>query len=259
MPTHRDLALDEEILETLPAGAEDAPRSIRSTWGLFEVLLKAPERVNPFIRLPEMQLALSARFALITLVGLSLFALGVFAALYYSPPEALPSLLQDRWDRGRVAIGGLLAAYPLGVLVSTLIVLPCYWFLSLLCGVKMPIGEVLTHSLKGKAATSVLVVGILPIYGVLVAVLILAGVPGEVINPFIWLSLILPFVAGLRGAGAIESGFRNVVATTPDLSRSSRQHIPSSLIVLWALLFTLTAPVVMYRAWDLVTTWLRSV
>ncbi|MFO0878680.1 MAG: hypothetical protein U0840_15170 [Gemmataceae bacterium] len=251
-------ATDEEILETLPAGVEEAPRSIRSAWGLFEVLLKAPDRVNPFIRLPEMQGELSFRFGLITVVGMSLYALSIFAALYFAPPEAVPGLLRDRWDHGTAGLAGLLAAYPAGVLASTFLVLPSYWFLCLLCGVKMPLGEVLTHSLKGKAATTVLVLGIMPIYGVVLAVMILARLPGELINPFLWLSLLLPFVAGLRGAGAIESGFRNVVATTPDLSRSSRAAIPVSLIVLWGLLFTLTAPLVMYRAWDLVTLWVHG-
>lgn len=259
MSTHRPrLREDEELLETLPATPDQAPKAFSSIWGLFEVLLKAPERLNPFIRLPGLQASLSAGFVAITFVGLALYAVGLFAALYFAPNEARPALLDGGWDGGVASLVGLVAAYPGGVLLASLIVLPSYWFFGLLCGVKMPIGEVLTHSLKGKAATTVLVLGLMPIYAVIVVCLILAKVPGELIKPILWMGLLLPFLAALRGAGAIQAGFRNVVATTPDLSAASRVAIPTSLMLMWALLFTLTAPVIMYRLWDLVTTWLRA-
>lgn len=254
MSRYRD---DEQpVLETLPVSAEDAPKALSSVWGLFEVLLKAPDRLNPFVRLPAMQPTLCFGFTAITLVGMTLYAVGMYAGLYFVPKEARPDLIAAGWDGGIRGLVGLLAAYPVGILVATLVVLPTYWFFGLLCGVRMPVGEVLTHSLKGKAASTVLVVGLMPVYGVILGCLILAGAPGVLLNPVIWVGLVLPFLAAFRGAGAIEAGFRNVVATTPELTRGGRESIPTSLTLLWALLFTLTVPVVMYRAWQLATGWL---
>ena len=247
---------DEPVLETLPADAEGAPAAFSSAWGLFEVLLKAPDRLNPYARLPALQPRLSMGFTVITLVGLGAYALLLYAALLYAQPEARPTILQHGWDGGAASAAGLLAAYPAGVLLATAVVLPTYWFLGLLFGVKMPLGEVLTHTLKGKAATTVLVLGIAPIYAVVVGCLILLKVPAEMLNLALWLGLLLPFVAALRGAGAIQAGFESVVATTPDLSAASRASVPTSLMLLWAALFTLTAPVVMWKAWDLTTAWL---
>ncbi|MFO0930397.1 MAG: hypothetical protein U0736_25780 [Gemmataceae bacterium] len=244
---------EEEVLETLPASGAEAPAAVRSPWGLFELLLKAPGRLDPFVRVPELQPSLMTGFVVITVAGMVLHALGLFAALYFAPREAVPVVLDPTWDAGLGGLAGLLAAYPAGILLATLVVLPSYWFTGRLAGVKMPLGEVLTHSLKGKAATAVLVVGLLPLYAVLMVCLLLAGAPAGLVTLALWLGLLLPYAAGLRGAGAIEAGFRNVVATTPDLRRDQRVTIPSSLMVLWALLFTLVVPVVMVKAYEIVS------
>lgn len=241
---------EDVILEPLPASAAEAPAALRSTRGLFEVLLKAPGRLDPFLRLADLQPSLMTGFTIITLAGMGLHAAVLFAALYFTPAEALPGVLAPTWDAGPAGLLGLLAAYPIGILLATLIVLPSYWFTGLLCGVQMPLTEVLTHSLKGKAATAVLVVGLLPIYGVLVLCLLLAHAPPVLLTPVLWLGLLLPYAAGLRGAGTIEAGFRNVVATTPDLRRDQRAAIPTSLMLLWAVLFTLVVPVVMLKAYQ---------
>lgn len=242
---------EDVILEPLPASAAEAPVALRSTRGLFEVLLKAPGRLDPFLRLVDMQPSLMTGFTLITLAGMGLHAVVLFAALYFTPAEALPGVLGPTRDTGPAGLLlGLLAAYPIGILLATLLVLPSYWFTGLLCGVQMPLTEVLTHSLKGKAATAVLVVGLLPIYGVLVLCLLLAHAPPVLLTPVLWLGLLLPYAAGLRGAGTIEAGFRNVVATTPDLRRDQRAAIPTSLMLLWAVLFTLVVPVVMLKAYQ---------
>src|SRR5262249_3254249 len=144
----REMHQDDPI-DVLPAD-EQAPRAIETAWGLFDLLLKAPDRLNPFVRSPALQGKLSAGFAVITLVGMGLYALGLFGVLLFAPRAALPSvLLPEKWDGGIAALAALLAAYPGGILASTLLVLPSYWFLGLLAGVRMPIKEVLTHSLKG--------------------------------------------------------------------------------------------------------------
>jgi hypothetical protein len=243
----------EEPLEALPASPEEAPRAIETVWGLFEVLLKAPDRLNPFVRTPGLQNKLCLGFSAIVVVGLALAALGLFAALRFAPAEAIPGILKKGWDGGLGGLVGLLAAYPVGVLAASLLALPSYWFVTLLAGVKMPLKEVLTHSLKGKAASTVLIVGLMPVWGVLVACLILVGVPAMVIEPLLWVGLLLPYLAGLRGAGAIQSGFQSVVAGPGRMSRESRESVSGWLMLSWAFLFTLIAPVVMLKAYEIAT------
>lgn len=252
----------DEPLEALPVGAEEAPKSIQTVWGLFEVLLKAPDRLNPFVRTPGLQWKLSIGFAAITFVGMGLYALMLWLVLLFVPQEARPGFINEGWQGDLAPPLGLVAAYPGAILLATVIVLPSYWFLGALSGVKMPMVEVLTHSLKGKAATTVLLLGLMPIYVVLMVVLILSG-PGGIFGTLfpalgVWIGLLLPFAAAFRGAGAVASGLRNVVASTPRLTRGQRVAIPDSLMVSWAILFTLTCPVVMFKCWEQVTVWLSA-
>lgn len=239
---------DADMVEALPDDA-DAPKAIETVWGLFELLLKAPGRLDPFVRSPGLQGKLAFGFGVITFIGMGLYAGLLFAVLKFSPPEAMPSVVQP-WDGGLGGAVGLLAAYPIAVLLATLIVLPSYWFLGVLVGVRMPMMEVLTHSLKGKAASTVLLLGIAPIYGVLLTCVILAGLPDVVATPLLWIGLILPYLTGLRGMVSVEAGFRKVAATTPALG-SRRETIPSTLMLSWAFLFTLVLPVVMLRLYGM--------
>jgi hypothetical protein len=249
-------AREDEPIRALPAEPEEIPRSLYSTWGVFDLLLKAPERMGPYLRLPELQAGLNFHFAVIAFLGLGAHAL-VLAGVILSQPGSLPAWLHPDGTKlawWRLTLG-FLAAFPLGVLLATLLVLPAYWYLARLSRMRMSFQETLCHSLKGKATSSILLLGLLPIYGVLVACVILARLGDASVQLLFYLGLLLPFLCGLRGAGAIAEGFTTVADTTSGLSRASRAALPSSLMVAWALLFTVVTPVVLIKAFQTVVNW----
>ena len=244
---------EAEPIKALPAEPDQIPQSLYSTWGVFDMLLKAPERLGPFVRLPELQAGLNFHFGLIAVVGLTAHAL-VLAGVILAQPGSLPTWLHADvtkmvWWRLTLAF---LATFPLGVLVATLLLLPAYWYLARLSRLRMSFQETLCHSLKGKASSSILLLGLLPIYGVLVACVILARLGDASVQLLFYLGLLMPFLCGLRGAGAIVEGFNTVADTTSGLSRANRASLPSSLMVAWALLFTVVTPVVLIKAFQTV-------
>jgi uncharacterized membrane protein len=242
---------EDPPLSVLPAEPSDVPQAVYSIWGLFELLLKAPKNIDPFLRLPELQPRFVVSFALMTLVGLSAHALVLWGILV-AQPGAIPTWLRETPPSLLTLLVAFMAAFPLGIFLATLLLLPAYWYLGRLARLRMSVLEVLSHSLKGKATSSILLLGLLPIYGVLVGCVILAQLGDAPVQLLLYVGFVLPFLCGLRGAGAIAEGFSTVAETTAGLSRANRESLPSSLIVAWALLFIAVTPVVMVKAFQLV-------
>ncbi len=77
---------------------------------------------------------------------------------------SIPRVLADGWSFAVRPSVGLWLAYSLGLVAATGICLPSFYFYGLLAGVKMTFLQVVTHCLKGQAATAIMLIGILPIY-----------------------------------------------------------------------------------------------
>jgi hypothetical protein len=256
----REIYDDEEpILDVLPVQPDEAgpPRTeaIETMWGLLEVLLKAPRRLDAFVRDPKLQGKLIAGFTAIVVAGFVLYGLVLALLLSAVPPGGVPRLLTPQWSGTWRSAAALCATYPVGLLLATLLCLPSYFYFALLGGAKMSLREVLTHSLKGKAATTVLLMGLLPIYAVVMLGLILLGATAEVLAGGFYVGLVLPFVTGLRGAQSIYSGFRALVNALPPGERQRRYLLPDWLVVVWAVVFTVTAPLVLYELWVQMNAW----
>lgn len=250
----RELYDDEDIPEVLPADPADVPpprtEAIETLWGLFEVLLKAPGRLDPFVRDPKLRGQLIAGFAAIVLLVFALYGVVLSLFLAYVPREAVPGLLRPGWSGTWRSGAALCAAYAVGLLLATLLCLPIYLYLAVLGGTRMSLGEVLAQSLKGKAATAVLLVGLLPIYAILMLSLIVLVSNAELLSAGLYAGLLLPFFVGLRGALAIYSGLRDAINALPWRERKRRYSVPGWLVTAWALLFTATAPLAMFKLWE---------
>lgn len=232
----RDLH-DEEILDALPVEGEDGPartEAIETIWGLFEVLLKAPGRLDAFIRDPGLVGRLLTGFTVVVVIGFVAYGLAIGGMLLALPAEAVPGLLKPQWSGNWRSVAALGMTYPAGLLLATALCVPSYWYFAHLGGARMTLAQTLAYSLKGKASTTVLLLGLLPIYAIVMLGLISVGVPAEILNVGAYVGLVLPFFVGLRGVYAVYTGFESMVTAMPAKERRARFALPGWLVLMWA-------------------------
>lgn len=244
---------DEEVLDALPAPEDPTRRveAIETLGGLLEVLLKAPTRLDAFIREPALRNKLAVGFSAIILGGLALYAAVLVGLLFAVPTNAVPGLLVPHWHRSPGSAVALLVAWPVGLWVSTFLCVPGYAYFARMFGARLSLSEVAVQSLKGKAAMTTLLVGVLPVYAVLTfGLAMVPAMPPELLAFVLYLGLFLPFIMGLRGVQAVYAGFRHVVSTLPRAEQRKRYTLPDWLIFLWSGLFVAIGPLFIYKVWD---------
>src|SRR5262245_7482275 len=196
----------------------------RSVLGLAELLLKDPVHVETLARDEARQPDLVPRFLAIALGSFSLFAFALALLLYTAPNAALPTFLASRWAEQPLGSAvGVWLAYTVGFTVATGICLPSFYFYALLAGVKVSWLQVTVLIMKGKASTSILLMGVLPIYVAVVLGLSVFRAPDESLQLALYLGLGLPFLAGLWGVRAIYRGFLGLADTLPPAWRCRRE------------------------------------
>jgi hypothetical protein len=251
---------DSVILDALPCEertpARDEDKLVmveaddRSLLGLTEMLLKAPAQLDARTRDPARQPELIPRLLTLALASTSLFAIVLVSLLQAAREDALPSILATHWKGG---IGSALAlglAYPVGMVAATGICLPTFYFFGLLAGVRISVLQVTTHVLKGKAATAVLLLGLVPIYLALTLGMLIFDARPEALSVVLDVGLILPFLAGIWGVRSIYVGFLGLADTLPDECRYRRTCFLRRLTVAWAAVYTLVTPVMIWSLYQ---------
>ncbi len=236
---------DEEVLDALPVPVND-----RSLLGLAELLLKAPVQLDIQTRDPARQVELIPRLLALALTSTGLFGAVLVLLLRNAPADAWPGILGDRWTG---SIGPALAlglAYPVGMVAATGICLPTFYFFGLLAGLRISVLQVTTHVLKGKAATAILLLGLMPIYlAVTLGMLIFHATP-EALSAVLDVGLALPFLAGLWGVRSIYVGFLGLADTLPPERRCRRTCFLRRLTVAWAAVYTVVTPVMIWTLYQ---------
>jgi hypothetical protein len=255
------LPASEVPLTVLPvidrAGDAAVEANEDSALGLVELLLKDGERVDRLNRDEARQPVLVPRFLLIALASYLLFCLAMLVILNTAPSAAYPhsqlSVPPARWSDGSAL--GLVGAYTLGLVLATCICLPSFYFFGLLAGVKLSVLQVTGQVLRGKAASAVVLVGILPIYVAVVLGMIVFEAPASALELWLYLGLMLPFVAGLEGMRAIYRGVMGLADTLPPERRCRRTCFLRRLTLSWAACYTAVSPVMIYRMWEFLAGW----
>jgi hypothetical protein len=236
------------VLEPIAEPAAD-PRSLI---GLTELLLKNPAHVDVLNRDAERQRELIPRFLAISLIGFSIFSLALVLVLQSAPAAALPAFLQpERW--GAQPTGSALClwlAYTVGLVAATGVCLPSFYFYGLLAGVKITWLQVTAQIMKGKASTSVLLMGVLPIYVAVVLGLTVFHADPDRVRAALLLGLVLPFLAGTWGVQSIYRGFIALADTLPAKRRTQRTFFLGRLTLMCAACYTAVTPLMIYRLWD---------
>ena len=253
------------------------PIDDRSTVGLVELILKSSDHVDRLTRDGARQAELIPRFLAISLVGFTIF--GVAATLMLNVAVAMGSA--GAWPRGIPAahwhdwsLANLVVAYDIGLVAATGVCLPSFYFFGLLAGVKPTMLGVLTHAMKGKSVAAVTLVGILPVYVVVVLGMIVFRVPTEwtvplhgVLSMFfgrsiaantsvgwteltLYGALALPFAAGLNGVRSLYVGFLKLTDTLPPNQRCRRECLLRRLVFAWSACYTAVTPLMVYTIWN---------
>jgi hypothetical protein len=221
--------------------------------GLAELLLKDPVRVDRLGQDETRQSLFIPRFLAIALTSYLLFTIAMVVILNAAPEAAYPHRLLPI-PRARVADGtgwGLVLAYNFGLVATTCICLPSFYFFALLAGVRMTFLQVAGQVVRCKASSAIMLVGVLPIYVAAVLGLVVFGAPDTWLEWCLYLGLVLPFLAGLDGVRAIYRGVLGMAETLPPERRCRRECFLRRLTLSWAAVYTAVAPVMIYRLWGL--------
>ena len=231
----------------------DAVEAIElSTPMLIELLLKNPKQLDAINRDEGRSTLLVPRFLAIALACYALYCLSMILILTTAPAEAYPRhafpLKAPAWSKGSAL--GLVIAYNFGLVATTGICLPSFYFFALLAGVRLSMIQIVAQVLRCKATSAVFLVGILPIYVAITLGLSVFKAPTHSLELWLYAGLILPFVAGLAGVHAMYHAIEGIAKTMPIEHRYRRECFLRRLTVSWAVCYTAVAPVMIYRVWE---------
>jgi hypothetical protein len=234
------------LCEVVVEGPMPAASETRSTLGLVELFLKNHRHVDVLIRTPGAEFALVPRFLAIAVAGLTLYGVAISILL---GAAALPLrwVPLARWSDGSAI--SLILAYDIGMIAACGVCLPSFYFYGLLAGIKPTMLQTALYSLKGQAATAVVLVGTLPIYIALSLGLVVFGAPRPWCEKALYFGLLLPFVAGLWGLWSNHVGFTCLADTLPEGKRMSRECFLRRLTTACGACYAAVTPVMIYTLW----------
>jgi hypothetical protein len=245
-------ALEKEIPVALPADEPVREVGELSTLGLVELLLKNPARLDAINRDEHRSAVLIPRFLCVALACYLLFAVSMILILSTASVAAYPRHLfpvkAPGWSTGSAL--GLAIAYNFGLVATTGICLPSFYFFALLAGVRLSMLQIVGQVLRCKATSAVFLVGILPIYVAVTLGFSVFKAPERWQELWFYAGLVLPFVAGLAGVHALYHSIERIAKTLPAERRYRRECFLRRLTVSWAACYTAVAPVMIYRLWE---------
>jgi hypothetical protein len=223
-----------------------APTDRAQLAGLVELLLKDQKGLDAAIRDEATAPDLIPRLLTVALTGFAVFGVAATAVINLAgtQPSWVPS---TRWSDGAGA--SLTLAYALGLIASTGVCLPSFYFYGLLAGVKLTMLQATAHAVRCLAVTGVVLIGALPVYVALALGVVVFSAPPELVHRAIMLGLALPFVAGLWGVRSLFVGFTDLADTLPVCRQERRACFLRRLTVAWAVCYSTVTPVMIYWLW----------
>lgn len=215
---------------------------------MFELVLRRPRLLDRYLRdeasLPR---------AIQSLVTLSVAGLAVYGLIVGASAQlAREQLTGTFFTAGLPALWTPLAF--VGAFLGAIgLCLPSFYFFAQLSGLDASFRLVTAQALRGVATTAVLLLGASPFYA--------AWLLGNVVGVFddvqftLRLGLVLPFLVGLFGVGAVERAFRSMLDVLP-VTHQRRGNFVRRMVLAWGALFTAIAPVALLRLGEWFGTWL---
>jgi hypothetical protein len=225
-----------------------------SILGLIELLLKEPADVDRLNRSAANQRELFPRFLMVALSGYLVYSCIMVLMLNLAPADAYPSVVglqmpPARWNDPTA--WSLPLAYTISVILAAGVCLPSFYFYSLLAGVRMTWLQIVSLLGKGMAVTSILLLGLLPVYLSGVIGMVIFQAPNPAMQRMLTLGLLLPFFAGVWGLMAIYMGIMDLFDSQTSPDRCHRRCFLRRLTLSWAAVYTAVLPLMIYRLWEM--------
>lgn len=234
-----------------PRHAEDsAPHPPREA-SIGEYLLKNQAAIDQLLADPAGQRWLIPQLLGVSMAGIAIY--GVVATMMLNLARSsigywLPYAPPAFWNGPSAA--NLTIAYTLGLIAANGICLPSFYFYGLLAGVPVTLVSMSAHALRGMAATSVALVGILPIYVAIALNGLIYGRPAGLTAWLCLLGLALPFLAGTWGVYCLYRGFIATARSAESPSRRRGTLLLERMILAWSGCYTFITPLVIYSLWE---------
>jgi hypothetical protein len=242
----------DEVPVAMPADEGAPEMADLSVQGIVELLLKNPARLDAINRDEQRSAVLIPRFLTIALACYALFCLSMILILNTAPAASYPQhafpIRAPSWSWGSAL--GMVVAHNFGLIATTGICLPTFYFFALLAGVRLSMLQIVGQVLRCKTSSAVFLVGILPIYVAVTLGFSVFNAPARWLELWLYAGLILPFVAGLAGVHAMYHAIAGIAKTMPVEHRYRRECFLRRLTVSWAACYTAVAPVMIYRVWE---------
>jgi hypothetical protein len=217
---------------------EEEMPSVRPS--MFDLVLRRPRLLDRVLRDEAMLPKAIQQLVSLSVLGLAVYGLVVGASA---------QLIRDQLAPGSFFTGGFPAvwapvSFVLAFLGAICICLPSFYFFTQLSGMDASFRLVTAQALRGIATTGVLLLGAAPFY----AAWVLGNVVGvfENVDITLQVGLVIPFLVGLIGVGAVDKGFRSMLDVLPQ-THARRGNFVRRLVLAWGALFTAVAPVALYR------------
>lgn len=253
-----------------PAAEFDADPG--TVFGLIDLILKNPKRLDQLLRESAVQREVVPRFLAIGLSSFAIFgvaltfvltAAGVWPKLqppaewlndsgrsfFQFAPDAAGYAGLGRWADGSVF--KVIFTYAFGMIASIGVCLPGYYFYSLLAGLKPTMLEVAVHAMKGIATTALVLMGILPIYVAIMLGIAIFGAPAATQGLLLLIGLNLPFFGGLYSAKVMYDGFMRLADRIPEERRDDRVCLLQRMLLAWTANYMMVTPVMLYVLWEI--------
>lgn len=138
-------------------------------------------------------------------------------------------------------------------LLALAVCLPSFYFYSQLTGLDVSFRFVVVQALRVQAHTSVLLLGMLPVYA---AIALGTVLPIDLdVEAVLLLGLALPFVVGLSGITALWRSFKHLLPEIP-ITHERRGRFLLRMVLAWGAVFSVVAPVAMWRVGAVIAGWL---
>ena len=129
-------------------------------------------------------------------------------------------------------------------LLALAVCLPSFYFYTQLSGLDASFRLITMQALRIQARTSILLLGVLPVY----AAIVLAAVVGVIAGgqELIMLGILLPFIVGLAGLTSLYKSFERLGQILP-VAHVRRPCFLSRLVTAWGMVYAVVCPVALYR------------
>ena len=222
----------------LPPGGEV------STLAVVELMLKDEALLNRLLASEERQRELLPKFMAVAVACFAIYGIvttGVLNGFVWRGDYWLPHLPPAH--AGHWSIGNLTAAYTLGLIAANGICLPSFYFYGLLAGLRTTMLAIAAQAIKGMASGGLALVGLLPIYLAIALTGLITPPQAHIGDRALTLiGLLLPFLAGLRGAASLYAGLAGLAETMTPARRAQRECLLQRMILAWVGCFTFVTP-----------------